>query len=267
MTFPKLFLLGLVAWLPLMAVAQEASNKGNTAATGRTAAESSPAAGYDLGAVLAKRSGAGLTVMAVTPGGGAERMKLRAGDRIISVNGMSLETSTPTTTMQQALAVGGNAVRVEVDRAGRSFVADDRFDAAAQVSGMNRATGCGYVTSQGPTPTLSENIFPVVITKVAGSSTPLYAVNRHRLDAGRQVLVVAEDIPSTRFSSIQLIQRKRMRRQLDARAYKVLIVDVEPGMKYHVGAQLLPDRMDRQAMLDNEYWQPVVWKEVAEPCR
>lgn len=267
MIFPRLFLLGLVAWLPLMAVAQDASSEGNPAATGRTAAGSSPATGYDLGAVLAKRGGAGLTVMAVTPGGGAERMKLRAGDQILSINGISMDTLTPTSTMQQALAVGGGTVRLEVDRGGRSFVVDDRADAATPVSVGNRPTGCGYVTSQGPTPTLSENIFPVVITKVAGSSTPLYAVNRHRLDAGRQVLVVAEEIPTTRFSSIQLIQRQRMRRQLDARAYKVLIVDVEPGMKYHVGARLLPDRMDRQAMLDNEYWQPVVWKEVAERCR
>ena len=265
MKLSRLVLLTLVACLPLVALAQDGSTERNAAATGRPVAES--AAGYDLGAVLAKRSGAGLTVMAVTPGGGAERMKLRAGDRILSINGMSLETPTPTSTMQQALAAGGSAVRLEVARGARSFAADDRADAGDPAAARDRPTGCGYVTDQGPTPTLSENIFPVVITKVAGASTPLYPVNRHRLDAGRQVLVVAEGIPATRFSSVQLIQRQRMRRQLDARAYKALIVDVEPGMRYHVGAQLLPDRMDRRSMLDNEYWKPVMWKEVAEPCR
>ena len=265
MKLSRLLLPGLIACMPLMALAQDASTERTAAASGRPAAES--AAGYDLGAVLAKRSGAGLTVMAVTPGGGAERMKLRAGDRILSINGMSLETSAPTSTMQQALATGGSTVRLVVARGGRTFAADDRADAGGRVSGLDRPAGCGFVTDQGPTPTLSENIFPVVITKVAGASTPLYPVNRHRLDAGRQVLVVAEGIPASRFSSVQLIQRQRMRRQLDARAYKALIVDVQPGMKYHVGAQLLPDRMDRRNMLDNEYWKPVMWKEVAERCR
>lgn len=258
----RLLLLILIACLPPVALAQDAPAAGS-----QPPAASTATAGYDMGVVVANRGGPGLTIMAVTPGGGAERMKLRAGDRILSINGISLVTATPTPAMQAALASGGSAVRLEVARDGRTFVANDRADAGPPLSATGRTTGCGFVTSQGPTPSLSENIFPVVITQVAGASTPLYPVNRHRLDAGRQVLVVAEAIPASRFSSIQLIQRQRMRRQHDARAYKVLIVDVAPGMKYHIGAQLLSDRMDRRNMLDNEYWKPVAWKEIAEPCR
>jgi len=262
----RLFLLNLIACMPLAALAQDAPKAGNAAAAAR-APSAATAAAYDLGAVLAKRGDGGLTVMAVTPGGGAERLKLRAGDRILSINGISLDTLTPTSTVQQVLAAGGSTVRLEVARGGLTFAADDRVRAFTQSAAVVAFQGCGYVSNQGPTPSLSENIHPVAITKIAGASTPLYPVNRHRLEAGRQVLVVAEGIPLTRFSSIQLIQRRRMLRQLDTRAYKVLIVDVEPGMKYHVGAQFLPDRMGRQDILDNEYWRPVVWKEVPEPCR
>lgn len=253
----------LIACTPLGALAQDARVEERAAPTDGRAVSSTNAV-YDLGAVLAKRGDGGLTVMAVTPGGGAERMKLRAGDRLVSINGVSLDTLTPTSTVKQALAAGGGSVRLEVARDGRTFVADDRIPASTQPTAA--PLGCGYVTNQGPTPTLSENVFPVVISQIAGASTPLRRVNRHRVEAGRQVLVLAEEIPSTRFSSIQLIQRQRMLRQLDARAYKALILDVEPGMKYYVGAQLLPDRTDRASMLANEYWRPVVWKQVPERC-
>lgn len=104
------------------------------------------------------------------------------------------------------------------------------------------------------------------VTKVGGASTPLYAVNGCLVGAGRQGLVLAEAIPPTRFSSIQLIRRQCMLRRFDARAYKVLILDVEPDVKYYVGAQLLPDKMDRRSIMENQYWQPVVWKEAPERC-
>lgn len=256
----------LLACAPGVALAQDGRSVDPAAPTAPRAVFSTTAA-YDLGAVLAKRGDGGLTIMAVTPGGGAERLKLRAGDRLLSLNGISLDTLTPTSTVQQALAAGGGTVRLEVARGDRTFVADDRVQASAQGAALAASQGCGYVSNQGPTPSSSENIHPVTITKIGGASTPLYPVNRHHLDAGRQVLVVAERIPLSRFSSIQLIRRQLMFRRLDARAYKVLIVDVEPGMKYHVGAQLLPDRMGREDILDNEYWRPVVWKEVAERCR
>lgn len=256
----------LLAFAPLGALAQDGRASDHAAPNVGRAASSTNAT-YDLGAVLAKRGDGGLTIMAVTPGGFAERMELRAGDRLLSINGMSLDTLTPTSTVQQALEASGGTLRLEVVRGDRTFVVDDRITPSTQAPAVPPIQGCGYVTGQGPTPTLSENIYPVRITKVAGASTPLYPVNRHRLDAGRQALVVMEDIKATRLSSAQLIQRQRMLRQLDARAYKVVIVDVEPGMKYHVGAQLLRDRMSRRDMLENEYWRPVVWKVVPEECR
>lgn len=255
----------LIACAPAVALAQDGRSADPAEPTTGHAASSTTAA-YDLGAVLAKRGDGGMTVMAVTPGGGAERLKLRAGDRLLSINGISLDTLTPTSTMRQALASGGGTVRLEVARGDHTFVADDREQALARGAAMAAPQGCGYVSNQRPTPSLSEKIHAVAITKIFGASTPLYAVNRYRVGAGRQVLVLAEAIPPTRFSSIQLIHRERMLRQFDARAYKVLILDVEPGVKYYVGAQLLPEKMDRRSILDNQYWQPVVWKKVPEHC-
>ena len=44
------------------------------------------------------------------------------------------------------------------------------------------------------------------------------------------------------------------------------MVDVEPGVRYSVGAELLSDKLDPESIRANAYWQPVVWESRPEAC-
>jgi predicted metalloprotease with PDZ domain len=84
---------------------------------------------FELGAVVELDSGLGeAPILAITPGGSAEAMGLQIGDRIISINGLTLATS-PDPGQAFAEVVNGNngeiAVRVRrgdqlIERTGRS---------------------------------------------------------------------------------------------------------------------------------------------------
>ncbi len=58
-----------------------------------------------------------------------------------------------------------------------------------------------------------------------------------------------------------------MQRRALARAYKAIVVTVEPNMRYSIGAKLDRNAMDNDAMRANAYWEPVVFKERAQECR
>lgn len=259
---------GIATALPDPARAQATSGGG----TPQTAQTRMPGGQYDLGVVtdIRRVNVEGVTILAVTPGGAADRMALLAGDRLVAVNGRRLDdTLTPTAALQQALASKGGAVRIELVRNGRPMTLEGRADSIA-AGGDGTATGpgsCGYVTASGPTPTLSEKIFGVEITRIDGNSTPLFPVHRHRVDAGRHALIVRETIDNRWLNSAQKIQRQRLLKREYARAYKAIIIDVKPGTKHYVGARLLVDKLDTESIHNNQYWEPVVWKEIQESCR
>lgn len=229
-------------------------------------AASAPQEGrYDLGAVVDTRhaSAKGVNVLAVSPGAAADRIGLRAGDQLRAVNGRRLDNATePAAALESALQEGNGSLRAEIVRDGRALLLSGRAD-------LIRADGwqsCGWVTDrEGVTPR-SRNIFRVEITQVEGRSTPLMPSNRHRVDAGKRVLVVREFISGTRLNSAQLLQIAKMKKFAFARAYKSLVVDVQPGMSYRIGARLLKDKLDTQSIRDNAYWEPVVWEVVPQTC-
>src|SRR3546814_665301 len=125
--------------------------------------------------------------------------------------------------------------------------------------------GCGYV-SDSSLPPRSEGLFKAEITQVDGRSTPLNGINRVHVASGRHVLTVGELIPSHRLSMTQNLQRSRAKQHLMARAYKPLVVDVQPGTEYRIGVCLRKDRLDYASIRDNEYWERVVWEQRAAPC-
>lgn len=227
---------------------------------------------WELGLVLdGRRTGdRGVIVMAVSPGSAAERMGVQVGDRLLAVNGRALAgASSPNALVAQTLADGDGDARLQVERDRRTLELSGRADdalAAAQAR-TGGATGCGYVSEIGVHPRVSRNIFPAEITMINGRSTPLSQQNRHQVPAGRQVLVVREFIDRHRLQGNELLRMDRMKRLRGARAYKTLVVDVEPGMRYSIGAELLPDRLDPDSIRANAYWQPVVWESRPEACR
>lgn len=236
-----------------------------------TALQSGPTSGqarYDLGAVIDVRqpSANGAALLAVTPGGAADRMGLQAGDRLRAINGHRLDdTPKPSLALERALQEGKGTLQVEAMRNGKPLLLSGHADLA--VAGhQGDMQSCGYVTDREGVAPRSKDIFHVEITQIEGRSTPLIPANRHRVDAGKRVLVVRELIAYTHLNSAQLVQIKKMKKFAFARAYKSFVVDVEPGMSYRIGARLLREKLDAQSIRDNAYWEPVVWEVVPESC-
>ena len=239
-------------------------------AAGALQAAAAGQARYELGAVVDVRqaSANGVTILAITPGGAADRLGLQAGDKLRAINGRRLDnTSKPSSTLESALQEGNGALRVEAVRNGKTLALSGRADAAVPAPQKGERS-CGYVSAWAGVVPRSKGIFQAEITQIDGNSTPLLQpTNRHRVKTGKHVLVVREFIDPVRLSSAQLQQIAKMKKFAMARAYKSLVIDVEPGISYRIGARLLKDKLDAQSIRDNAYWEPVVWAKVPETCR
>lgn len=223
---------------------------------------------YELGAVVDVRQAStqGVTLLAITPGGSAEKMGLQVGDQLRAINGRRLDdTNKPSAALESALQESGGVLQVEAVRDGKSIQVSGPADIFSHVA-RGSAPTCGFVTTRGGVVPRSDDIFNADITQIDGRSTPLQTPNRHRVDTGKRVLVVRELIDSTRLNSAQLLQIAKMKKFAFARAYKSIVVDVQPNTSYRIGARLLRDKLDTQSIRDNAYWEPVVWEEVAETC-
>ncbi len=260
----------LGAWLLVAPHANAGQAVESAVAGALQAGTPSAQAHYELGAVVDVRqaSANGVTILAVTPGGAADRLGLRAGDRLRAINGRRLDnTPKPSSTLESALQEGNGALRVEAVRNGKTLALSGRADAAATSASQAGARSCGYLSTLAGVAPRSKGIFQAEITQIDGNSTPLQQpTNRHRVKAGKHVLVVREFIDPARLSSAQLQQISKMKKFALARAYKSLVIDVEPGMSYRVGARLLKDKLDTQSIRDNAYWEPLVWEKVPEAC-
>ena len=220
----------------------------------------------ELGAVIDTRfsQASGPEVLAVTPGGAAQAMGLRPGDRVQSINGISLRNEgNLAARLDHALGVQGDGVRLQVLRTGKLLSLSGSLQPPAQ----DAAAGCGYVSDDDQTPVVTEGIHAVEITSIDGRSTPLEPQNRHRLPAGEHVLVVSENIAGQYFNDVQARLRNQMKRRTLARAYKAIVITVVPDVRYSIGARLDRNAMGNDAMRANAYWEPVVFKERAQECR
>ena len=219
---------------------------------------------WSLGAVVDVRAAdaRGAQVLAVTPGGAAERLGVQPGDRLLAVNGRALDAGAADA-LAEAVQAGNGKLRLELARDGRRLALSGQADRDPLASA---ADACGRVTTSGSPPRMSENVYPVRIYDIDGTGTPLGAW--HELQAGTHVLLVEEAIDRHRFDAMQLERRDRMRARLGPRAAKALLVEVAADTRYRVGARLFPERIDTAAGInDNGYWEPVVWATEPAPCR
>ena len=240
---------------------------------GTTTLRSEARVRYDLGAVVdLRRAGTGgLPVLAVTPGSAASRLDLRAGDRLLAINGRNVAGRTDA--LQQAIDAGNGKLSVQWLRGGKRLAAQDQADAVAVPAyqltvGGRSAAGCGFVSDQQGVVPKSRQVFAAAITRIDGRSTPLAGQYEYELPVGKHVLTIAEGIDRNRLSIGQQKQIALSHRlKTAAQSYKTLVVDVQPNTTYRIGVRLLPDKLDAASVRRNAYWEPVVWEKRPQACR
>jgi hypothetical protein len=246
------------------------------------AVESPPDRVVSLGLVLDTASRSGPTVLAVTPGGNAQALGLRGGDRLLSLNGAALAGASAQFLREQTARVGsGGAVRFELERDGQRLSVGgvlrplqvpgfrlevggsaglasgaSRALAAALPAAGSEASGCGRI-SHFPIAPRSDKLFKARIVLIDGTLPGPTGQDSYRVAAGPHEVTVAEnidyrDLPTT-FS--------RERRQGGEKRFSV---EVRPDTTVMVAARLLEH--SEQPRIGG-YWEPVAWKEIHEPCR
>ena len=254
-----MLLLAGAACMPAFATTQD------TVAAPATARD----AALDLGVVIDFRrvDADGVTVLAVTPGGPGERLGLLPGDRIVAANGSDLtRTNRPSSALSSALTSQHGELRLEVIRDGRRRTLAGSTARDGQASLASPIRDCGHISSSGSQPRATRDIFPVLILGIDGNRMLPARSSFHRVEAGRRVVIVRELIDDQRFTRFGLEERRRQRERQGPRLDKVLIIDVQPGTTYAIGARTSRS-ISTSSIRDNSFWEPVVWRTTAQPCR
>lgn len=240
----------------------------------------------DLGLLVdsARADADGLRVLAVTPGGGAERIGLRAGDSLLALNGISLARADGGATLRRTVDAlpDGSALAFYVRRDGstqtlsgslrsielppmRLTVGAGTRLAAADVGGRDVGSsdglpaGCGRISDFDTAPR-QQQLHGAKIISIDGRTPGPSGSKAYRVTAGTHEVKVAEDIES-RYLSFS----DRARSSGPAtRRYKTLAVDVAPGTTTLIAARLIES--ERNNPTDGAYWEPVAWKQVEEAC-
>jgi hypothetical protein len=236
-------------------------------------------------------SGDGLHVLAVTPGGNAERMGLRAGDVLVALNGTSLGSANGAATLRQtvdALPDGGRldfnvrrdgasqklggaaasmylpAMHLSVG-SGTALASNAGVDAAAGGQGSSygggndAAQGCGRISVFDVAPR-QQQLHAATLISIDGITPGPFGAKAYTVKPGPHLLKVGERIES-RYISFSEAQRNSPL----FGGYKTLNVDVAPNTTYFIAARLNDAERDNPA--HGAYWDPVMWKEVPEDCR
>ena len=215
----------------------------------------------NLGAVLDAES---KQVLSITPRSNAESLGLKPGDKIalLKINEESL------TDISNGIKLeAGDKIEAEVIRPGveqtlvLNSVATSKVIPAWNLqvnSGDPKSTnefvsGCGYV-SVFFTPPATKYQYPAKVFEVDGD-TGFHLRETIKLPAGQHTLKVHEYIPE------QMLPRRKP----GIEKAKSLEIMVEPDKTYHIAAQFEPDK--RLSLVDEAYWQPVVWKVTESKCR
>lgn len=235
----------------------------------------------DLGLLVdsssAERAKGGLKVLAVTPGGTAERLGVRGGDVLVSVNDRSLASLGVDASGQPEAArllresvsavPDGDSLALGVRRNERTFAVSGpvasvhvpavRLTVGAAASAAT-ASGCGRISVFGQPPR-SENLHEAKLVAVDGRLPGPTDATSFRLEPGTHTLTVGEGIESRYLSFNDRLRNAQSNR------YKTLTVEVRAGTTYFLAARLNQDRITESK--DGAYWDPVIWNEVAESCR
>lgn len=226
----------------------------------------------------------GVHVLAITPGGAAEKMGLRSGDVLLAVNGTALaNTDGAAATLRRSVdqLPDGARLAFEVQREGRRhtlagtpssvylpamhLTVGDGTQLATAGSGGGGAmpadsAGCGRISDFDVAPR-GDRLHAAKIISIDGVSPGPTGTRAYRVSAGRHVIKVAEQIESRYLS----FSDRARNSAIGSDRYKALDVDVPPDTTVLIAARLNEDQ--RSEWKDGAYWDPVAWKQTAERCR
>ena len=262
--------------------------------------DSPPQKVSNLGLLVDSKGGAGdgLHVLAVTPGGNAERMGLRAGDVLLSLNGTPLAAAGGAATLRNTVdeLPDGSRLDFSLRRDGRtqnmggasasmylpamhlSIGSGAALASNAETGGANAAaggaaaaqgsygsasadasSGCGRISDFDVAPS-GQRLHKATIITIDNHTPGPFGAKAYQVPAGTHALKIGENIPS-RYLSFN----SRQRNSQVGGGYKTLTVDVAPNTTYFVAARLNEDQRDNPAY--GAYWDPVMWQQVPEDCR
>lgn len=235
----------------------------------------------DLGLIVdsaaAAQAGHGLRVLGTTPGGNAGRIGLRSGDVIVAVNGLELGSGAEAAERLRSAITDlddGAAVSFDLRREGRPMKVSGTLTgtwlpamrlsigahalASAIDSASGQRTGCGRIVIFDAAPR-QDSLHAATLNRIDGRTAGVTGQTSFRLPAGRHELEVGEAIDPRHLSF------NDRQRNMGGVRYKTLVVEVRADTEYHLAARLNEDR--RNEWKDGAYWDPVVWREAAQPCR
>ncbi|NMP17806.1 hypothetical protein [Thalassotalea sp. Y01] len=115
-------------------------------------------------------------------------------------------------------------------------------------------TECGYVSIFLKPPEAKE-IYTVRFDKINGEHR-IRDRNQVTLPVGQYTVEVIDHINLNDFSFNV--------RPTRAKEAKSIVIDVKANTSYYLGAEFFRDK--KYKVYENEYWQPVVWKETDKAC-
>lgn len=239
----------------------------------------------------AERASDGLRVLGVTPRSAAQRMGIKAGDRIVAVNGTSLvalgadstghaQAATTMRTLVDALGDGA-PLEFSLQRDGKPLslrgelssivlppihlqVGRDELLASTTASTSRRETridggsgGCGRFNDFDVAPR-QQDLYGVKLLMIDGVSTGPAGVHQFRVSAGTHTLKLVELIPA------KVYRRLNPTRLGDGPEVKTLTVTVQADTTYYLAAKFNEEK--RNSRVGGEYWEPVVWREKPDKC-
>lgn len=214
-----------------------------------------------------------LVVRGVRPGGWAQRAGLAVGDRILAVDGApvgdaeqsggagarlrgALLATAPGATLELRVLRDGRELTLSAPSPVRALPAIRLAvgaDAAIPVAG-GEGSACARLSTF-PSPPVQSGVFDAAIQAVDGRAAGPSDAVTVRVEPGLRVVRLSERIPPAFRPAVPI-------RRGDRDGTVEFALWVEPGRTYLLGARPIGTGGGRGG-----YWEPVVWRTVAEPCR
>jgi hypothetical protein len=214
-----------------------------------------------------------LVVRSVRPGGWAQRAGLAVGDRIVAVDGVpvsgperpggagarlrgALLASAPGATVELRVLRDGRELALSAPSPVRALPAIRLAvgaDTAISVAGGDGSTSARLSTF--PSPPVQGGVFDAAIQAIDGRAAGPADAATVRVEPGLRLVRLSERIPAA-FRPAAPVRRSDRDGTIEFALW------VEPGRTYLLGARPIGVGGGRGG-----YWEPVVWRTVAEPCR